>query len=185
MAANQPQWPREWLMTDERIGDRLWQAVAALPDGQAGIVFRHYSLAADERAEMARRVATTCRDRVLTLAIGRDVSLAGSLGADLAHNPEKDHGTLPASRSAHSFEEAQAAWRSGAQLIFLSPIFATRSHPGQEPLPRAEALEIIAASPVPVIALGGMNRARFSELLELGFYGWAGIDAWLGDQIRI
>lgn len=183
MAANQPQWPREWLMTDERIGNRLWQAIDALPEGNSGIVFRHYSIAADDRAELARRVAAVCQERGLTLAIGRDVSLANSLMAHLIHNPDESLGTLPASRSAHSFDEAQEAWRTGARLIFLSPIFATRSHPGQEPLPRAEAIRVTTASPVPVIALGGMNRARFSELRQ-GFYGWAGIDAWSGGRVR-
>ena len=181
MAANQPQWPHEWLMTDERIGGRLWEAIDALPDGRAGIVFRHHSLAANRREELAVRVATTCKERGLTLAIACDVRLAGSLAAGLVHNPDADPGTLPFSRSAHSFDEARAAWSGGAQLVFLSPIFATRSHPGHEPMTRAEAKGVIAASPVPVIALGGMNRARFSELQQLGFYGWAGIDAWLGD----
>ena len=185
MAANQPQWPREWLMTDERIGDRLWRAIDSLPDGRAGIVFRHYSVAASQRVELAGRIASLCKERGLTLAVARDVPLARSLTADFVHNPDSDPVTLPSSRSAHSFDEAQSAWQGGAHLIFISPIFVTRSHPGRQPLPRAEAKEIIAASPVPVIALGGMNRARFSELQQLGFYGWAGIDAWLGEQIRI
>lgn len=184
MAANQPQWPHEWLMTDERVGDLLWQAIDSLPDGKAGIVFRHYSLQTEDRAELGARVAAVCRGRGLALAIGRDVDLASSLRAELVHNPTGIDAVLPTSRSAHSFEEAQAAWRRGAQLIFLSPIFATRSHPGLEPLPRTQAREIIAASPVPVIALGGMNRVRFRELQQLGFYGWAGIDAWIGAKIR-
>ena len=42
MAANQPPWPREWLMTDERMGDRLWEAIDGMPPG-SGVVFRHYA----------------------------------------------------------------------------------------------------------------------------------------------
>jgi thiamine-phosphate pyrophosphorylase len=181
MATNQPQWPREWLMTDERIGDRLWQAIEALPDGKAGVVFRLYALAAGERADLAQRVAAVCRERGLMLAIGGNADLARLLDARLVHNPVEDPGLLPMSRSAHSFEEAQEAWRSGARLIFLSPLFATRSHPEKAPLARAESLKVVAASPVPVIALGGMNRERFAKLQQDGFYGWAGIDAWLSD----
>ena len=184
MAANQPHWPHEWLMTDERIGDQLWSAIDALPGGRAGIVFRHYSIGASQREELAARVVSICKKRGLTFAVANDVPLARSLAADLLHNPEADPVTLPFSRSAHTFDEAQAAWRSGAQLIFLSPIFATRSHPEREPMPREVAKGIIAASPVPIIALGGMSRARFNELRQMGFYGWAGIDAWLGAQVR-
>lgn len=182
MAANQPPWPREWLMTDERIGHGLWQSIDALPHGRAGIVFRYHSLETIERAELAERVSAICVERQLTLAVSRDVSLACAAGAGIVHNPEGDPCGLAVSRSVHSFKEAEAAWCSGADLIFLSPIFATRTHPGQAPMTEHERDKVLAASPVPVIALGGMNRTRFREVGKLGFYGWAGIDAWLGGQ---
>ena len=178
MAANQPPWPRAWLMTDERLGGRLWQAVDALPEA-AGIVFRHYSLADDDRLELGTRLAERARKRGLLLAVAGSERLAEQLGAQLVHNPVGDPGLLPFSRSAHSLEEAAAACSSGASLIFLSPIHATRSHPGRKPLPRDTARRIVADCPVPVIALGGMNRERFDQLRSDGFYGWAGIDAWL------
>lgn len=180
MAANQPQWPREWLMTDERLGDRLWETIEALPTG-TGIVFRHNATPADRRAALARRVASICRDRGLVLAIAGNIELADALNAALIHNPVGDPGLLPISRSAHSTREAVVACSSGASLIFLSAIYATRSHPGRPPLPRNTARQIVAGCPVPVIALGGMNRARFAERKADGFYGWAGIDAWLGE----
>jgi thiamine-phosphate pyrophosphorylase len=180
MAANQPPWPREWLMTDERIGDRLWKAIDSLSQG-AGVVFRHHATPRDERAVMANRVANACRERGLVLAVAGDVGLARAVEAALAHNPVGDPADLPASRSAHSVEEAEAGCDAGASLLFLSPIRVTRSHPGGQPLPRRMARRILAACPIPVIALGGMNRARFEELKPDGYYGWAGIDAWLGD----
>ncbi|MGH6706595.1 MAG: thiamine phosphate synthase [Sphingomicrobium sp.] len=180
MAANQSPWPREWLMTDERIGERLWEAIEGLPPG-AGVVFRHHGTPAHERVTIARRVTDLCRERGLTLAISRDVALAELLSARLVHNPASDPGALPFSRSAHSLDEAGSGCNSGASLIFLSPLFPTRSHPGEEPLPREEARAIVAGCLVPVIALGGMSRARFEEVRRDGFYGWAGIDAWLGE----
>ena len=178
MAANQPPWPREWLMTDERFGEQLWEAMEVLPTG-AGVVFRHYTTLAPERARLARRIAEVCRRRGLTLAVARDVELARGVGAKLVHNPVGDPAGLPFSRSAHSFEEASSACDSGASLIFLSPLFPTRSHPEAVPLSQEKARTIVAECPVPVIALGGMNRMRFEEIGRLGFYGWAGIDAWL------
>ena len=181
MAANQPPWPREWLMTDERLGDRLWDAVAALPGG-AGVVFRHYGTPVADREELGRNLARECGDRGLIFAVAGEVGLALALGAALVHNPENDPRDLPLSRSAHSRAEAERACEAGAALIFLSPINATRTHPGRAPLSREETRRIVAACPVPVIALGGMNRARFEERKADGFYGWAGIDAWLGAE---
>lgn len=180
MAANQPPWPREWLMTDERLGDRLWNAVAALPGG-AGIVFRHYGTPKKEREALGRRLARECRERNLMFGLARDVPLAVSLDATLVHNPSEDPKELLFSRSAHSLAEAERACGEGASLIFLSPIYPTRSHPGRQPLAKVESRRIIALCPVPVVALGGMNRARFEERKADGFYGWAGIDAWLGE----
>jgi len=178
MAANQPPWPREWLMTDERIGDRLWEAMDRLPAG-GGVVFRHYATPATQRMALARRTSEICEERGLTLSIAHDIDLAEQLGARLVHNPASGSVGLPFSRSAHSVEEANAACGSGASLIFLSPVFATRSHPKAAPLSREAARAIVTECPVPVIALGGMNPARFDQLRGDGFYGWAGIDAWL------
>ena len=179
MAANQPLWPREWLMTDERIGARLWEAIAALPPG-AGIVFRHYHTSDDVRMALAREVAAHCAERGLTLAVARDVELARQVRARLVHNPAGEPGDLPGSRSAHSLEEAQAACDEGAALLFVAPVFPTRSHPGRPALGEVEAVRIAQACSVPAIALGGVSRANFEPLRHGGFYGWAGIDAWLG-----
>ena len=183
MAANQSPWPREWLMTDERIGEQLWDAIDRLPR-KAGVVFRHHAMRAGERAALASRVAEACHERGLMLAIARDIGLAEQLGAAMVHNPASDSGALAFSSSAHSPEEARAACSRGASLIFLSPLFTTRSHPDARPLSRVEARAIVAASPVPVIALGGMDRTRFEDIRRDGFYGWAGIDAWLGGPSR-
>jgi thiamine-phosphate pyrophosphorylase len=62
----------------------------------------------------------------------------------------------------------------------VSPVHSTRSHPGQAPLGPAKALRIARAAGVPAIALGGMDAHKFARLE--GFHGWAGIDAWLGDE---
>ena len=60
--------------------------------------------------------------------------------------------------------------------MFVSPIFATRSHPGGKVLGPARAQRIARKLRVPAIALGGMDAERFRGLDW--FYGWAAIDAW-------
>lgn len=166
-------------MTDERIGSELFDAIDRLPEGNGGVVFRHHGFAPRERISLGEKVAVQCAGRGLTLAVSRDLSLAKRLGAALVHNPAERPRPLPFSRSVHSLEEARRAFAEGASLIFLSPLFPTRSHPGQAPLPRDAAREIIAESGVPVIGLGGMDARRFAERESDGLYGWAGIDAWL------
>lgn len=169
--------PQLWMMTDERQGERLLPAVRALPSG-AGIVFRHYSLSGAERRRLFEAVREIARapDVVVLLAGAPDIAAAwgahGSHGWEGAPAPG-----LIRSVSVHDAAEMQAANALKADLAFVSPIFATRSHPGKAAL-GPEALGALAAqATMPVIALGGMNEARADDLAQLGIYGWAGIDA--------
>jgi thiamine-phosphate pyrophosphorylase len=73
--------------------------------------------------------------------------------------------------------ELIVANRTRADLIFLSPVFLTRSHPNGRTLGRRGFAALAQLSEVPVIALGGMNARRARTLN--GAYGWAAIDAWL------
>ncbi len=180
MPPRQQPWPTIWLLTDERMGERLWEAIDRLPAQNAGILVRHYSLDEGPRRELAARIAGICSERGITLAIAGDPRLAAEVGAELVHNPSAPT-DLPFSRSVHSIEEALSARRGGAALVFVSPVFATRSHPGRRPLSRSEAVHIARAAHVPAIALGGMNARKFELRWRGAFYGWAGIAAWLDD----
>lgn len=177
MRANQPPWPRDWLMTDERMGERLWDAIGRLPAGTGGIVFRHYSLDPANRLDLGKRVAALAHERKLTLAVARDVALAERVGAQLVHNPWESGG-LPFSLSVHDEREAHAARASGPDLVFVSPVYATRSHPDAEALGAERAARLAQIAACPAIALGGMSFGKFWEIGP-AFHGWAGIDAWL------
>ena len=163
--------PRRWLMTDERLGDRLFLAVERLPQG-AGIVFRHHSLAEDERRALFEQVRARRPDAMLLLAGSSDQALRW--GADGSHGRGAGHGVRTA--PAHDLAEIRAAEEAGAALVFLSPVFATRSHPDAAPLGPERFASLAAATPLRVVALGGMDEARFARLERA--YGWAGIDAW-------
>ncbi len=160
--------PRLWLMTDERQGEGLWRALERLPS-RSGIVFRHYSLAGSERRQLFDRIKAIARERRLVL-LTAGLPLPGGDGV---------HGRRGAglmSASAHNLRELRAAERAGADLVFLSPVFPTRSHPGAPTLgPRRFSL-IAHQAKVPVIALGGMDPEKARQLG--GAYGWGGIDAW-------
>jgi len=153
--------PRLWLMTDERMGDHLLPALSRLPKG-SGVIFRHYALPARERLTLFRAVSRIAKARRLILLVG---------GKD--HHPK--HGATTA--AVHSVRERIAAERAGAKLLFVSPVFATVSHPGARPLGRARFGLLVRGARRPVIALGGMNARRARSLQSFGIYGWAAIDA--------
>ena len=179
MDSRQTGWPHCWLMTDERMGERLWEAIDRLPVGDGGVVVRHYSVPIDKRAVLAERIAVICRRRGLSLAIAGDVGLAAALGAVLVHRPNKPAIDLPFSRPVHSLAEAKLARTEGAALVFVSPVHETRSHPEAQPLGRKLTRQIVKACGCPAIGLGGMYERKFAAAEKDGFYGWAAIDAWI------
>lgn len=165
--------PDTWLMTDERHGDRLLAAVARTPRG-GGIVFRHYSLAEPERRALFDDVKALARRRGLLLMLAGPADQAEAWGADGSHGRGPGFGLRSA--PVHDLQGIMAAERDGAAFLFLSPVFATRSHPGAKTLGPGEFNRLARRTNLPVIALGGMNRIRVRRLREA--YGWAGVDAW-------
>ena len=169
--------PRLWMMTDERQGERLLRAVERLPRG-AGIVFRHYSLPGRERRALFERVRKAARRRRLLLVLAGPANQARAWGAQGSHGRGRPRGGGLRTAPAHDLREIRAAERSGASLLFLSPLHATRSHPGARPLGPTRFAKLARQTRLPVVALGGMNEDRARALRGLGAYGWAAIDAW-------
>lgn len=179
MTCRQP-CPRLWLMTDARMGEALWTALGRLPRG-AGIVFRHYGL--PDRRAIYERVRRIARARGLVLVLAGSPREAVAWKADGAHGRSPHRfAARPLLRTApaHDAVEQAAAARHGADLVFLSPAFATRSHPGARALGPVRFGLLAGRGRLPVIALGGMDAPRYRRLRALGASGWAGIDAFTG-----
>lgn len=164
-------------MTDERLGDDLWTALDELPRG-GGVVFRHYATPPAERRALFAQVAKVARRNRLVLVVAGSARLGR---ADGWHGRNMTRMSGIKTWPAHSRAEAVAGMRAGADLLFVSPIFRTRSHPGGRTLSLLKAAAILRGIDTPAIALGGIDASRFRTLR--GFYGWAAIDAWT-DQKR-
>lgn len=167
--------PLLWLLSDARNDAGLEQALAALPRG-SGFVFRHYHLPATERAERFRLLAAAARAAGHVVLVSDEASVAGQWGADGVYgDPTRiaaAQGMLKLA-TAHDGDALAAAGRAGADGVFLSPVFPTRSHPEAEPLGIHGFHVLAQQSPVPVIALGGMTKARAREL---DWPRWGAID---------
>ncbi|HET8997179.1 MAG TPA: thiamine phosphate synthase, partial [Acetobacteraceae bacterium] len=153
--------PPLWLFTDfHRMPDPR-PAVARLPRGLAGVVFRH-----DEdprRALLGRDLARLCRTRRLMLVVAGDVRLAAALGAGVhlrgGHWPGPTRRRGMVTSSAHRLPDLRRAAAAGARLAFLSPVFPTASHPGAPALGPLRWMRMARAAPLPVAALGGVQPA--------------------------
>ena len=150
--------PCLWLITDARTDAGLERAIARLPRG-SGVIFRHHHLPPKPRAARLAQVRRLCR------RFGHRLEIAGQ-----GYGPPAPHRRLA---TAHDLREVGRANRCGAQVVLISPVFATRSHPGAPTLGPVRLLLLARRARMPTIALGGMTVRRFRGL---GIYGWAAID---------
>ncbi|PKL96432.1 MAG: hypothetical protein CVV18_01745 [Gammaproteobacteria bacterium HGW-Gammaproteobacteria-8] len=79
--------------------------------------------------------------------------------------------------SCHDLEEIRIAAALGVDLVTLSPVQATSSHPGAAPLGWADFERLVGYSPLPVLALGGVGPDDWVRARALGAFGVAGIRA--------
>lgn len=164
MARFQPL-PEVWLLSDTRNDAVLESVLKRLPRG-SGFVFRHYHLPEAERRTRFAGLARIARARGHLLFLAGTKREARRWGADGAYGADL--------ASAHSLRELRRIGR--AQAVLLSPVFPTRSHPGARTLGALQFRLLAARSPVPVIALGGMDARRARRLK---WPRWAAIDAFL------
>lgn len=132
------------------------------------MVLRHDSH--PTRALLARQIARLCRARGLQLVIAGDAQLARALRVGLhlrggaGGRPVGWHGGL-LSASAHNPAQLRQARRAGVEMVFLSPVFPTRSHPGEAVLGAAGWRRLAAqAGGVKPYALGGLTGQTVWQL---------------------
>ena len=168
--------PDIWLISDARIDAVLESALARLPR-QSGFIYRHYHLGDPMRWERFQALKSVAKRYGHTVILSDSALTATEWGADgiygapLALWPRRK-GLLHLA-TAHNLREIGLANRLKADAVLLSPVFATRSHPGGRWLGPARFHLLAQRSHAPVIALGGMDKIRARTLQ---WPRWAAID---------
>jgi thiamine-phosphate pyrophosphorylase len=171
------------MTDDERLPDPL-AAASAMPRGSMVVVRARET---KRRDELSRAILKLSRKKGFAVLIASDPEMAARLGADGFHLPETRVVEAPYWRarfpnfmtttSAHSFRAIMQARLLPVDAIFLSPIFATDSHPGRTSLSSLRANIIARAVAKPVYALGGIDARSASLLRRDTFSGIAAIGA--------
>ncbi|MCT2399253.1 thiamine phosphate synthase [Novosphingobium mangrovi (ex Huang et al. 2023)] len=158
----QPPLPDIWLVSDARNDAALERILARLPRG-SGLIFRHYHL--DDKARRARfaRLARTARRHGHCVVLSGSAREARRWNAGGAYGAPDRLARGPAMlrlATVHSLHELAKAHHARADAVLISPVFATRSHPGAGTLGPVRFRLLAIRSRVPVIALGGMTAQR-------------------------
>lgn len=171
------------VITDRHQARRPLEAVAAaaFAGGCRWLSLREKDLDAADREALLRRLVALGRRFDATVVVHEDIEAAIAAGADGVHLPR---GAAPAVArrrlgaealigcSTHDTRELEAA--AGADYATLSPIFPSASKPGYGPalgIPRLATT--VAAAPLPVIALGGVDATNIAACIDAGAAGVA------------
>ncbi|MFE7871194.1 thiamine phosphate synthase [Micromonospora humida] len=167
------------LLTDRLVarGDLVDVVAGAVRGGVRWVVLREKDLPRAERAALAVDLRA-----VLTQA-GGTLIVAGPdpLDGDAVHLPAAGPYPPPAvglvGRSCHA--AAELARLGTEDYVTLSPVWPTRSKPGYGPPLRPDGLrDLIRRSPVPVLALGGIETPeQVTACVDAGAVGVAVLGA--------
>lgn len=141
---------------------------------------------APDAVEQGRRLRAIATDRSLLLLVGAKASLAKSLDADGVHLPERMVASLPGLRAeyprylittaAHDLGALRLAERSGADAAVVSPVFPSNSPSAGRPLGVEGLRRLVAATQLPVYALGGVRTGTVAALEGSGVVGIAAVE---------
>lgn len=153
------------------------------------IQLRERDLEAGALADLASRLVAVTRGSSTRLVVNERLDVALAVGADGVHlrsdsfDAEGVRRSAPAGflvgRSIHSLAELRVA--GPVDYVIAGTVWATPSKPGKQDLLGVDGLAVIAASsPVPVVAIGGIDASRAPRLASAGAAGLAGISIFQG-----
>jgi thiamine-phosphate diphosphorylase len=180
--------PTLHVVTDDEIlrrEDFLAKAILVLAAGGADLALH---LRGPETAgRVLQRLAEPLRDRARTVGsrlLANDrVDLAFGLRLSGAHLGQRSLPPVDARSilgpgrllglSVHGPEEVDRGAEGALDFLFVGTIFTSSSHPGRHPGGPERIREIRGLTDLPLLAIGGIDLRRVSEVLEAGAHGVA------------
>ncbi len=171
-----------WL-EGRRLADVVGQAIAG---GATFVQLREKDASHERRCELAREVLAVCREHGVPFVVNDDVQCALEVGADGVHVGQSDLACARAREllgpraiigvSADTPEQARAAWESGADYLGCA-VYATPTKGNAEHVGLAGLSAVVQATPLPVVAIGGINLGNVASFGPAGAAGVAVVSA--------
>ena len=190
--------PKLYPITDARLTNLSHaEQVERLRDGGARFIqLREKHLSPRDFYEAAEAALDVARERGVRLIVNDRADIALAAGADGVHLTARSLDPLVVRNisprgfligiSTHSLEEARAASASDADFAVFGPVFDTPSKEAYgAPLGLTALSEAThAVAPFPLLALGGITRARIPQVVAAGARGIAAIRLF-GDESEL
>ena len=184
-----------YLCTDRKImtTDTIEESVElAIKGGVSVVQLREKECSSREFYELALTVKEITDAYEVPLLINDRLDIAMAVGADGVHLGRTDipvhvaRNLLGADKivgaTANTVEAAVEAWKLGADYLGVGDVFGTTTKSDTRHISLEELKEIRQAVPIPVVAIGGINRDNIPKLRDTGVNGAAVISAVVGQE---
>ncbi|MDI4638260.1 MULTISPECIES: thiamine phosphate synthase [Halomonadaceae] len=183
-----------YLVTDATLCAKkglIDTVLAAVRGGVTMVQLRDKAASDDELIAQARQLMTALHDTGVALIINDRLNVAIAAGADGLHIGQGDGDVTEARRqlgpdailglSVENSAQLAALDPEGLDYIGIGPVFATASKQDHAPPLGMEGLtELVASSPLPSVAIGGLNTRHVEAIRQSGANGLAVISAICG-----
>lgn len=176
------------LCRDIGMVETARQAVAG---GATMVQLRHKHAGTADMVEIGRELKSLLAPLGVPLVVNDDVDAAVAIGADGVHVGQSDlaaaHARLRIPEgmilgvSVETVDLAAAIDPAIVDYVGVGPVFATGTKPDHKPPIGLDGLaRIVAAAPVPAVAIGGLKRGHAAQVLAAGACGLAVVSAICG-----
>ncbi len=177
---------------DVRADELVSRAGELARGGVDFILLREKTLRDEEMVGLTRRVVAECAGTaarvVVRGSVAQGVHLGGGSGVGLVGGVREGIPGTWVSVSCHGVEEVERARLEGADAVLFAPVFGkvldgveVVGGVGLERLREA----CVAAGPMAVFALGGVDAGNAAACVEAGAAGVAGIRMFFADGVRV
>ena len=168
--------PYVWFLTDSIKTKNPLDISRKLPFN-SGIIIRSYDIKNKEK--IIKNIINLKKRKVHTVLVSGRHKMHSNV--DGAHLPSWLNSSFfinkkLISMSAHGARDIRKSINIRADIIFISPIFHTTSHPEEKSLGVIKLGLMAKLFKKPIVALGGINNNNISRLKGLPIIGCAGID---------
>ena len=170
-------------------------ARAAVAGGVTAVQLRHKTASTDDRVAAGRALKAALAGTGVPLIVNDDVDAACALSAEgLADGLHVGQDDLPPVEararigrgmvlglSVETVDAAKAVDAEMVDYVGVGPVFATGTKPDHKPPSGFDGLaQLVAASPVPAVAIGGLKARHAAQVAATGAAGMAVISAICG-----
>ncbi|MFR2311730.1 MAG: thiamine phosphate synthase [Weissella confusa] len=178
------------VIGSQYVDDVAGFVAQAVKAGVSMVILNEAQLTGVEKQNLAEYIRDVTRTADVAFMIADDVALAAAVGADGVYITDRHQvneltaqaqaADLYTGVSINNRTELLEEEPAGLAFYSVSPVYPSRRVTEESPIEHLAGLTtVVQNSDLPVVAMGGITVARLKDIVRMGVYGAAAIDAFV------